>query len=301
MLAIIALLFAYIFWGAGSPIFKLALTDIPPFTLAFIRFFFASLIFFPFILPHIKQIKKSHWRRLLWGAFWGISINVGFFFLGLKLAPSINATIVASVGPMLLYIFSLRLLHEKAHPKVLRGILVAFFGVLVIVFAPLIQSAEIHSISRSSGLGTFAGNLFFVIGTIGGVMMTIENKKISGKVDPMTMTGVQFFIGSLAFAPFMFVELQGWSFSEIGSPGVFGIVYGIIFSSAFAYFLINYALSKMHAQDVGVFTYIAPVASVIVAAPLLGEFPDIFFIGGAFFILCGVILAEAHVRKRRKI
>ena len=37
---ILALIITNVIWGAASPIFKLALTNIPPFTLAFIRFFY---------------------------------------------------------------------------------------------------------------------------------------------------------------------------------------------------------------------------------------------------------------------
>ena len=47
---VIALIIANIIWGAAAPIFKLALTNIPPFTLGFIRFFFAGSILLPIML-----------------------------------------------------------------------------------------------------------------------------------------------------------------------------------------------------------------------------------------------------------
>ena len=49
MSGILAILIANIIWGAAPPVFKYALEGIPPFILAFIRFFSASLIFLPFI------------------------------------------------------------------------------------------------------------------------------------------------------------------------------------------------------------------------------------------------------------
>jgi len=296
--SIIAVIIAYIIWGAGSPVFKYALTDIPPFTLAFIRFFVASLIFLPFALVHIREVKRIYWRHLVIGAVLGISITVGFFFVGLEMAPSINANIIGSVGPLFLYLMSRKVLHEKPHPQIIRGMLVAFFGVLFIIFAPLIKAASFHTLSGADGWQTFLGNGAFFIAMIGNSMFSIENKQIVEKIHSYTITGLQFFIGSLAFIPFMFMELQSWHFSEMTGKGWFGVIYAVFISSALAYVLLNYALSKMHVQETGIFSYVAPIAAVPVAFFLLGEVPDIFFLIGSGFIILGIIVAEVHVRGR---
>lgn len=300
MSGIIAILTATIVWGAGSPIFKYALSDIPPFTLAFIRFFTASFIFLPLALSHYKKMSAKLWWHLVMGAFWGIGINVSFFFLGLRLAPSINATIVSSLGPILLYVLSLRLLKEKPHPQIIHGMLISLFGVLIIIFAPIIKSTQLHTLTEQAGFSSFLGNLCFIAAMIGGIMITIDNKQLVGKVHPYTVTGFQFLIGSLAFVPFMLPELQSWSFQELTDKSWIGIIYGVFFSSALAYFAQNYALTKLTAQQAGIFTYIMPIAAVLVAIPLLGEFPDIFFIVGSVAVFIGILVGERHVKRKRK-
>lgn len=62
--AIIALIIANIIWGAASPIFKLALENIPPFTLAYIRFLGAALILAPFAFKSLN-IDRKDYRRLI--------------------------------------------------------------------------------------------------------------------------------------------------------------------------------------------------------------------------------------------
>ncbi len=300
MRAIIALLIAFIIWGAGAPIFKYALGDIPPYTLAFIRFFLASFIFLP-LAWHKKNVITPHlWWHITLGAFWGIAISVGLFYMGLRLAPSINSTVVGAIGPILLYFLSLRILHEKAHPQIIRGMLISLAGVCLIIFAPLIISPDSQLVvSQHSGLSVFIGNLFFLGATFGGIMMVVYNKKLSGKVHPYTFTSLQFFIGSLFFIPFMIPELHNWSFAELNERSWVGIIYGVFFSSALAYFAHNYALTKMSAQETGIFSYIMPIASVAVAIPLLGEFPDIFFIVGAVLICIGIVFAERHPHMKK--
>ena len=80
----------------------------------------------------------------------------------------------------------------------------------------------------------------------------------------------------------------------MSSRGWVGIIFGLLFSSGVAYLAQNYALIKLKAQEIAVFGYIMPVVAVLVAIPLLGEFPDIFFVIGAVLIFIGVFISERH-------
>lgn len=290
---VIAILISNIIWGAAPPIFKFALTDIPPFTLAFIRFFVAGLFFIPFMLHTKSHLKGIYLMHIILGGIWGISVNVAFFFMGLKLAPSINVHIIGSLGPLVLYMLSLVILKEKAHPQIIKGMLICLIGTLVIVFAPMIKAgiAQDTTYPISSQI---MGNAFFILSMLGGVLMIIHTKKVTGKVDPFTITGIQFFVGALCFFPFMVSELQTWSFSSLTTGSWIGILYGIFFSSAVAYFAHTYAISKLSAQQIGVYSYIMPVIAVIVAIPLLKEYPDFFFILGSVFVFLGMLSSERH-------
>lgn len=290
---VIAILVSNIIWGAASPIFKYALTDIPPFTLAFIRFFFAGLIFLPFMMKSIHQLKGKYLLHIILGGIWGVSINVGFFFMGLNLAPSINAPIIAGLGPLVLYILSLVILKEKPHPQIVKGMLISFVGAAVIVFAPLLRSGVTNE-SQYSISAQIMGNAFFILAMIGGVFLIIHTKKVIAKVDASTITGIQFFVGALSFFPFMVSELQTWSFSSLTQSSWVGIIYGVFFSSALAYFAHNYAIKKLSAQQIGVYSYIMPVIAVVVAIPLLKEYPDFFFIVGSVFVFIGMFISERH-------
>lgn len=61
-----------------------------------------------------------------------------------------------------------------------------------------------------------------------------------------------------------------------------------------AYFLQTWALKYLTAADVSVFTYIDPVVTLLVAAPLLGEFPDGVFVSGSVLVLLGIFMAEGR-------
>lgn len=286
---ILALIIANVIWGMASPIFKFALTNIPPFTLAFIRFFFSGLIFLPLALNKWQKLTAKQWLEIILVGFFGITINISFFFLGIERTESINAPIIASSGPVFVYLLSIILLREKPKLRVLAGMLIALAGVLFIILSPLIVDG------KKIVLGAIEGNLFILLATFGSVFQTIFGRDVLKKLNPMQASAITFLFGSLTFVPFIPKELSNWNISLLNSAGWTGIVFGVFFSSALAYYLLYYGISRLSAQEVGVFTYIDPIAAIIIAAPLLHEYPNIFYIFGGLLIFGGIYLAEGRL------
>lgn len=286
---ILALIVANIIWGAASPIFKFALENIPPFTLAFIRFFFAAFLFLPFIRDIRISLSRKEWLELVLGAFFGISVNITFFFWGLQRSESINAPIIASSGPVFLFFLSILFLKEKPQAKVFLGMIIALVGVLLIILSPIFFD------EKTLGLGELQGNAFFVLATFGAIMHPLLQKNVIAKVGAFKVTFMSFLIGAVSFFPFMLFELQTWSISQLNHQGWIGTIFGVFFSSALAYYLYNYGLAKIKTQEIGLFTYIDPIVAVLIAIPLLGEYPTLYFFLGSILVFGGIFFAEGRV------
>ena len=286
---VLALIIANIIWGTAYPNFKFALQNIPPFTLAFIRFFFASLIFVPFVINRWQPLTVRQWIEIILVGFFGVTINISFFFLGLGKTESINAPIIASSGPIFIYLLSVQFLKEKPKLKVFSGMLVGLLGVLIIILSPIFLG------QKKLIFGEIQGNLFFLLATLGTVFQTIVGKDVLRKINSFQVTLLSFLFGSLTFLPFMKNELIGWSFTNLDIRGIVGIIFGIFLSSALAYYLYYWGISKIKAQEVGLFTYIDPVIAVLIAIPLLGEYPNLYFFIGSIFVFGGIFLAEGRI------
>ncbi len=284
-LAVLALIVTNLIWGAAPPIFKWALADIHPYTLAFLRFFLPALIMLPFVRNDLK-IKKKDWLKMLAVGFFGVTVNILFFFQGLIIAPSINAALIASSAPIFIVLFSLFFLREKPKRKVVTGSLIGLVGVLLVLSAPLILNGKIAAL----------GNLFYVVAMLGGVVAVILVRQIAKRNSAQSITFWSFLIGSIGFVPFFVQEVGQYGFlPNLTSHGLIGLVFGIFLSSLAAYFLQTWALKYLAAADVSVFTYIDPVVTILVAAPLLGEFPDTTFVIGSVLVILGIFLAEGRV------
>lgn len=285
----LALIITNIIWGGASPIFKYALQNIPPFTLAFIRFFVASIIFFPLAWKSFSSFNFKKGIDIFWVGFFGIFIHITFFFMGLKKTASINAPIIASSGPIFLYFFSILFLKEKPRLRVLGGMIISLLGVLLIVLSPIFLEG------KNFIFGEIEGNLFILLATLGMVIQTIIGKNLLKKVDSYFVSFFSFFTSSLLFLIFVPQELSSWSLTNLNINGWIGIIYGVFFSSALAYFLYYYGISKIQAQEVGIFTYIDPIVAILIAIPLLHEYPTIYYFIGSFLVFGGIYFAEKRV------
>lgn len=283
-LAVVALITANMIWGAAPPIFKWALHDIHPFTLAFLRFFIPALILLPFCWKKLHLKPNVFFKMIIINLF-GITINIIFFFQGLLRAPSINAALIGSSAPVFIILFSLFFLKEKPRKKLITGSLIGLLGVMLVLGAPLILDGKLAAV----------GNLFYLFAMFGSVIAILILRGVAKKNDPVTLTFWSFLMGSTGFVPFFANEVHHYGFlPHLTYQGLTGLLFGIFFSSLTAYFLQTWAIKYLTAADVSVFTYIDPVVTILIAAPLLGEFPDFIFVVGSVMVVLGILMAEGR-------
>lgn len=285
-LAIVALIISNVIWGAAAPIFKWSLHDIHPFTLAFLRFFI-PLILIVVLSPREIPIKSKDFPLFLLAGISGITINIGAFFLGIERTASINSPIISSSGPVFILLGSILFLQERPSKKMLLGNLIGLTGVLLIILEPLM-----HNNSSSSLLGNF----FLIIATFGAVGGTLSVKKLAKKYDALTITFWTFLIGTLSFAPFSLSEITSFGLSQMTQfPSIIGILFGSLLSSFLAYSIYYWALKHVLASQTTVFTYMDPVVAILIAAPLIHEYPTPLFFAGSLMVFLGMFLAEGKI------
>lgn len=288
-LAVIALIVANIIWGAAAPIFKWSLYNIHPFTLAFLRFFLPAL-FILFYRPKSIFIKAKDIPLFLMAGLLGISINIGAFFLGIQKTLSINSPVISSSGPVFLILASILFLKEHPTKKMLLGNLIGLTGVFLIIVQPFL-----HEGTKTS-LNSFQGNLLLLLATFGSIGGTLFVKKLARKYHALTITFWTFFIGSVTFIPFFAAEVARYGIvAQFHYAGIIGTVYGVIFSSFIGYTFLYWSLRYLLASQTSVFTYMDPVVAILIAAPLVHEYPDFFFLLGSFLVFFGIFVAEGRI------
>lgn len=284
-LAIIALILANIIWGASLPIYKWTLEQIHPFTFAFLRFFLSFLILIPFVTKNFNFEKKDI-PKLIFASVVSIAIQIPLLFFGLKLAPSINAPIIISAGPILLLGSSVIFLKEKVSAKLLAGTLISLFGVMILMFNPALESGF---------SGAVLGNFFIFLATICSVVQALIIKKIVERNSALITVFLTFLIGSLTLLPGVFLEYNSVGLFPINIKFLIGIFYAVIFSSVLAHYFLFFGLKNIKVSETGIFTYVDPIATILVAMPLLHEVITESYLIAAMLVFLGIYIAEGRI------
>lgn len=291
-LAILALICSTIIWGAAAPIFKWSLENIPLFSLAFLRFGIATFIILPFVFRKLA-IDAGDWGKVLRIGLWGVTLNVFFFLAGLKFTLAINAAIITAVIPIFTMVAATVLLKEKITTNLIFSSMVALLGVVVLFGQSLFQQGiSFH----------FFGNLLLMLSAWAWVGYEVDSKKLFAKYSPIVLTFYTFLVGAHTFLPFAVAEFltnPTWP-QHLEFKGLFGIAYGAVLSSAAAYFLWQWGLSKISATEASLFFHLNPISGILVSVILLGEQLTIPFIIGSLLIFSAVAVAE-YPRYRRQL
>src|SRR5216683_979204 len=215
--ALIAVAICTIIWSAAAPIFKWSMQTTPPYTLLFFRFLIATLIMLPLVWKRIG-IRFEDFYRIFLLALTGITFNIGLFYLGLSLSPSINAPIIASTMPVLLIIGSIIFLHEIPKPKIILGTIVSLIGVLIIIFRP---------VDHLSFVGLILGNIYFIVSVLSLASYTILLKWFKPRYSSTTLIFWIFLLATITLFPPFIYELRTTHMPiTLTFQGGFGILYG---------------------------------------------------------------------------
>ena len=285
--AVIGLILANIIWGMGPPIFKWSFQDVPPLTVAFFRFLIPVILLLPFI-KHIQPIRIRDGFYVVLLGLMNISLNIGLYFIGLQYTASINQPVIASSEPILILLGSAIFLHDRANKRTLFGNLVGLTGILFIVLQPVLMATNIYS--------SFLGNCLFIGSTISAAIGTIVAKKLTKRYSAITLLFWTFLIATISFLPVPFEEISHHTFLiNLTWQGLTGILFGGLISSFLGYGLFYYGLHAIKTSEITIFQYVDPVVAMLIAAPLLHEYPSPLFLLGTFLVFFGIFVAEGRI------
>lgn len=296
----LALLLSSVIWGINFVVAKITLQEIPPFSLAFLRFFIASIALAPFFLVEAKkvQVKKEDLLPLTAAGVFIITLNIAFFFEGIVRTTAIEASVLTLIIPMISILLGWWFLKEKVYLLNLLGIIIGFVGTIIIIGLPQV-------LEGSYSYRSFIGNLLIILASVSFVIGAVFSRKMLKKYPSLTVTAVAFLIGSITFLPPAtkeYFQNPLWV-NQVTILGILGLTYMVLLSSISAYFLFEWGLAKTSVAKADLFQYIQPFVAASLAIPLLGETLSFPFLIGTLLIAVGVYLGtfakEAHHKIHR--
>lgn len=245
--------------------------------LTFIRFSFAFVLICIYLIWHKKFIRFNLQHALILSLFGGVGY-CAIVYLGFLYAPVthsaiwLNACIPVSI--FLLSALCMKQPVQKDEVRVFTTIVVSIVGMLMVGY---FSQSYIFSI----------GDLCFFIGSLFWAAYTLLIRKFNTSIQE-ALVGVTF-VSFITYLPiylfFLPKNILQESISVILMQGIFHGVFMVILASITFIKSIEY----LGAIKAGSILALAPFIAVILAIPLLGEWPDQASIIGMMGLLIAVI------------
>lgn len=289
------LILTVIFWGASFVATKIVLLELTPATIIVIRFGVGFLVLL--ITVGLRQeIKPVHRQKLPFLAllgFLGITFHQWLQVTGLKSTPAtITAWIVATI-PVFVALLGWAILGERLTKQQVAGITLAAGGAVIVV-----SGGDLLALT-SGRVGTM-GDIMIAISAINWAVFTVLSKRALGMPSPdvskdtvangSPVTVMLYVMGfGLAFSmPWALVD-GGWrALATISDQGWWALIFLGVACSGLAYLFWFKALDVMPATQAGVFLYLEPLVTAVLAGPMLGESTTTITALGGAAILLGV-------------
>jgi len=255
--------------------------------IGFYRFLIASVIFAVFLVLtrriHAIRAAASGWGLIRYSVlgFVGILVNTSFLFLGVQLTTASNASLLVSANPIVIVVLAHFFLGEKMNMKKMLSVLLGFVGVFLVLAGGKDPSTFLY------GEG-FLGDILSFGAGVAWAIFSVAGKKWMLNHEAYTSTSLVIFLGLMFMLPLNVathsLELPVPTFELVL------LLYLGAFTVVAAYFLWIKALMLADASKVGVFQFIIPLVTLLLATVILGETVDIWIISGFLLIASSIYL-----------
>lgn len=238
-----------VLWGLNFICIKIALQEIPPFLLVFLRFFFSA---FPFVF-FFEKPKGRRVDLVLYGVF-TFAFQYIFLFYAMKIgAPPGISSLLIQTQALFTLILASTFLREKISFQKWLGVFIAFIGIIECGFflkGELNFNHLFFILFASFSWG--AGNLF--------------SKRLKAK-HPLGLV----VWGSLCALPFVLIasllndgpEAMLHLFTEVHLKTIFAVSYIVYISTLVCFSIWGFLLSKYKSADIAPLTLFVPIVGFL--------------------------------------
>ena len=290
MVAYAALIFAMFIWASSFIALKSAMVDIGPFTVVFLRMFFASVCFVYFIKSFFSYTftKKDIYYILALG-FFEPCLYFIFEAQALLYTSASQAGMITSLMPLITALLAGAILKEIITQKLIFGSMLAMVGVIWL---------SVNATSTQTAPNPMLGNFLEFCAMVCGAGYTIVGKHLTKKFSALFITAIQSFMGLIFFFPLFLYEMNTMEMT-FSLEALAWIAYlGVVVTLA-GYGLYNYALSKIDASKAAAFINLIPLFTLLLAFLILGENLSSTQLVACSIILLGVFITQMKYRKRK--
>ncbi len=263
-LIILAFFSIYFIWGSTYLLNKIAVTELPPFMLAGIRFICAGVLIFLIarIMGITITINAKQLLNTVIAGFLFLTFGNGVVVWALKYVDSGFAALEISAQPLVILLLMRLIQGKKIQTMSVIGVFLGFIGIYLLVSQKQVISQE------NSVLGMvmiFACMISWGYGSLFVGSADLPKNYFVNTGYQMLTGGIMLLMASLAFG-------ENWTSPATWSdPVLYSMLLLILFGSIVAFTSFNYLLKVVSPEKVATSTYVNPIIALILGWYFLDE------------------------------
>ena len=276
-------------FGASVVAVRVAVQDVPPLSLAVLRFGQGGLLLVVvLLLVGGRGMPRVEYRDLPLLVLLGAVLFAVFpvtFNASLRLIGASRGALLLATIPLWSALLARIARSERLVPR--RQVVGVFLSLGGVGLA-LVEGG----VGRQGGLETLAGDALMLVTALCGAAYAVLAQRAFARYGALTVTTYAMVLGTLLLLPFGLAEglvgvlprLDGQTVALLAFLGVFG--------GALGFFLWTFALTRLTPTQVAVYINLNPLVAMVLAAALLSERLTVAFASGFGLVLLGVLLVN---------
>jgi drug/metabolite transporter (DMT)-like permease len=284
----LVLLTANAVFGTSYVAVRLAVGDLGPVTLAFLRLAIGWLILAPAGLRwrdrRAAPVSRADRWALFWMGFIGFTLAMALSHWGLWWSTATNGALLIAVEPITMVALSPALLGERLTRREAWGTLLALVGATVVVvngIPGLTVALAPH----------WRGDLLLLLSGVCYAAYSLIGRAVLARHSSVTVTAWSLLWGVVATAPLVLVEWLTGRGPVWTTGGVVAGLYLAIVITGLGYLVWNWALERVSAARAAIYLNVQPLVGALLGAVWLGEPLTVFTVTGGALIVLGLWLA----------
>jgi len=283
---------ATLIWSGNIIISRLLAGDIPPITLAVIRWVISLIILMVLArsyLPTIGRHIKQSWRYLLLSGFLGIACFNSFIYIAGHTSQAINMSLLTSTSPIFTWLLVWCLGLEPVRIKTIIALIIAALGAVFVV------SAGQLSVLRD--MVFVSGDFWALAAACSFAAYSISLRYMPPSLPYTLFLVIIVFFGTVMLLPFMAWEWAKGAVMIWHNSYIWLILYLSLGMTVIAYLLWIKATVLIGPGNTSMIYYSLPIMTSLEAIYWLGERIAFYHIIGGACIIGGVLLTVLGKKK----
>ena len=275
-----------VLWGGSFFFNEVALRELPPLTLVFLRVALAAMVLLPLLLTYRIALPATSaaWRPYFTIALLNNVLPFSLIVTGQTYIPSGLASILNATTPLFTVVVMAAAGDEKLVMRRVLGVLTGLVGVIILRGQDL-----------GLGTGEGVGILLCLAATFSyGLAALYARRKLSDS-PPLATATFQLLASSVMMAAIAAVVERPWQLPMPGATTWLAMIGLAALSTALAYIVFFQILRRSGSTNVMLVTLLIPVTAILLGYVVLGEQISRREILGALVIGSALLLIDGRV------